>query len=127
MQRRRPTQPHPNMKSTQLAAAVAGICLVSSAFALPTPLPVRSNASQPVPATVVAPIDLPRSLAGAIVNVEFKLDAEGRPQDVRLPSVYDPQVARQIKQAFSQWRFSPAASATTTRDTRFVLPLEIKS
>ena len=114
------------MKPAQLAIALAGVCFATSALAVPSSAPVRPQAPQPVPVSIVTPTNLPRNLAGATINVEFKLDANGRPRDVRLPSVYDPQAARQLTQAISQWQFSPAPLDKNAQQTRFVLPLEIK-
>ena len=115
------------MKTAQLVLALAGASLAASSFAVPTSAPVRSAAPQPVPSSIVAPTNLPRTLAGSTINVEFKLDANGRPRDVRLPSVYDPQAARQLTEAIRQWQFTPAPADKNARETRFVLPLEIKA
>lgn len=114
------------MKSVQLAVVFAGLSFAAAAFAVPSSAPVQPVAPAPVPSLVVSPTGLPRSLAGSTVQVEFKLDAAGRPQDVRLPSVYDPQVARQLKAAFSQWKFTPSPLDAKAQQTRFVLPLELK-
>jgi hypothetical protein len=115
------------MKSAPLAAAFAGVFFVSSAFATPSPAKAQPVASQPAPVFVVNPTDLPLSLAGKIINVEFKLDAVGRPHDIRVPAVQDRQVVRKFTQVFRQWKFSPAPGDASAQETRFVLPLQINS
>jgi TonB family protein len=116
------------MKSLVIAAALTGVLFTHSASAYtPEELARRAlvAASRPAP-TVVQPIDLPVGYTGGTINVEFTLDPSGRPQDIRVPSVYDPLLKRQVVKAFGQWRFTPAANEPKHEVRRFVLPLQLK-
>jgi len=105
------------MKTLVFAAALLGVSTLSA-----TPLDRgQTPATALKPTTVVAPTDLPLGFHGAAMNVEFTLDAAGRPQDIRVPSVYDPQLKRQVVKAFSQWQFAPMDTSK-----HYVLVLEVK-
>ena len=114
------------MKTTRLLAAFAGVSLATSMFAMLSPAPANADATAPMPTVVVNPTRLPLSFRGGTFDVDFKLDANGKPYDIRVRSVRDAQVARQIKTAFSQWTFTPAPDQKWTQEKRFVVPLEIK-
>jgi TonB family protein len=116
------------MKTHLFVAALAGLSLLHPAFAESTDALARPPATliQPRAITVVEPTMLPRSFAGGIVTVEFTLDSHGRPQDIRLPSVKDRELAAQVLKAFSQWQFAlPSDAALAAK--RFVIPLEIRA
>lgn len=112
-----------------LLAALTGVALTGTAFAFPTTdaaTPAKLPAPRPIASSVVQPTKLPREFAGTLVNIEFSLDQSGQPQNIKLLSVSDPVLKRQVVQAFSQWRFSPGASDATASAKRFILPLEIQ-
>ena len=114
------------MNKSLLIAALAGVCFAGSAMAYsPKETTTQPPALKLVPSKVVAPTDLPRAFANAVVNVEFTLDAAGRPQNIRILAVTDASVTRQLVAALSQWRFDPAANAAIAPRKRFVLPLKI--
>ena len=116
------------MKSTLLIAALAGVSLASPVLAVTAPPPVSSasaTASQPKPSVVVAPANLPRVFAGTTIEVEFTLDPDGHPQNIRVLSVFDARVKREVVKAFSQWQFETAGAASPAQGRRYVLPIGI--
>lgn len=107
-------------KSLSLVAALAALVLTGSAFAYaPT-----GSAAKLVPSKVVSPTDLPRTFTRTVVNIEFTVDQNGRPQDITV-ATSDRNAKEQIVKAFSQWQFEVTSRDTTTTAKRFVLPLEI--
>ena len=102
--------------------ATATLAVSASAF---TPRNSALNEAAPlklVPRKVVNPTKLPLSFRGDVINVEFSLDAEGRPRNIQVTSPVEWAVRERIVKALSQWEFDPAAAADRTR---FVLPLEV--
>lgn len=114
------------MKTTRLFAAFAGVSLITSTFAVPAPTPASADATAPLPTVIVNPTRLPLGFRGGTVDVDFKLDVNGKPYDIRVRSAHDAELARQIKTAFSQWTFTPVPDRMRAQEKRFVLPLEIK-
>lgn len=115
--------------SLLLAAALAGVAVTGNAFAYSpkdSVKPVITPAPRPIPSSVVKPVDLPRNFSGAVVNVEFTLDAAGQPRDIEVLRVSDPVLKRQLVSAFSQWRFETGASNAAASAKRFVLPIELQ-
>lgn len=111
-----------------LLAALTGVALTGTAFAFPvseTSVAAKYSEPRPIASTVVNPTGLPHEFSGAIVNVEFTLDAAGRPHKIRVQHVQNPVLERQIASAFSQWRFSPGASESPAK--LFVLPLQLRA
>jgi len=115
------------MKSLFLAAALAGVSVTASAFAFSPKDPAApAPTPRPVPSYVVKPTALPLNFTGALVEIEFTLDKSGQPQEIRLPSVKDPQLKRTLVEAFRQWRFVPGADGSATRK-RYILPLVVRA
>jgi len=113
-------------KLLRITAALAG-ALSASAASATTPFgPAPAEAPRPKPLVVVDPINLPRTFKGATIDVEFSLDGDGRPRDVRLSSANGATVKEQVLKAFSGWRFSPVDRPLAGRSKRFVLPLEVR-
>jgi len=117
------------MKSLVIAAALVG-GLLSSASALtlvaPDPSatgPVKFEA--PVPATIVNPINLPRSHMGATVNLKFTVDENGQAHDIRVVSIKDRAAAKSLVSAISQWKFTPARKNGVPVSSKVILPLEL--
>ncbi len=112
------------MKKLILAlVAVLSIAASASAFA---PKSTALNEAAPrklVPRKVVEPTDLPRHFRGDTIEVEFSLDAAGRPRHIEITSRVDAVVRERIVKAVSQWEFDPAA---VTAGTRYTLPLEVR-
>lgn len=61
----------------------------------------------PVPVKVVAP-DADPSMVGAKVELEFVVDASGRPQNVQVVSATDSDFGASVRDAVKQWQFAPA-------------------
>jgi TonB family protein len=109
-----------------LFAALTGMAVTVTALAFPTndsASAEKTPAPRVVASSVVHPTGLPREFVGALVNIEFSLDASGQPRDIKVLRVTDPVLKRQVVQAFSQWRFTPGAGETAAK--RFILPLEL--
>ncbi|MEY2878942.1 MAG: hypothetical protein RLZZ15_1322 [Verrucomicrobiota bacterium] len=116
-----------NRKSLLVAAALAGAAFVSTASAF-TPKETKITPEpRPIIASVVTPTDLPRSFSGAVINVEFSLDAAGRPRDIQVLWVSDAALKRQLVAAFSQWRFDAPTGDPAVTQKRFILPIELKA
>jgi len=113
-------------KLLRISTALAGAFVASAASATTSFGPEPADAPRPKPVVVVDPINLPRTFTGATIDVEFSLDGDGRPRDVRLSSAKDATVNEQVLKAFSRWRFSPVDRPLTGRPKRFVLPLEVR-
>ncbi len=124
------SQHYPIMKTYSLLPAVlAALVLTSSTFAY---TPKDSSAQAAVPAThlkaskVVNPSHLPLSFKRQVVDIEFSLDAEGRPQNIKVISRSAAAAQQQIVQAFKQWKFESVTTAgQRTEGQRFILPLDI--
>jgi len=78
----------------------------------------------PVPVKIVAPSADP-SLAGARVEVEFLVDATGRPQDVRVLSATDTDFGLSVREVVKQWRFAPAKPNGTPVPMKVDLPVVV--
>lgn len=114
------------MKSLLIAAALAG-ALTTSAFAYsPKDAHPLLPAPRVLPSSVVKPTGLPHNFVGAVINVEFSLDAAGKPQKIKVLWVDDPVLKRQLMAAFRQWRFEPGTKEATENGKRFILPVELK-
>jgi len=117
-----------NKKSLLLAALAAVTLTTVNAFAYgpqTSASPAAAPALRPIPASVVQPSGLPRSSAGAIIDVEFSLDQAGQPRDIKVLRVDDAVLKRQLVAAFSQWRFDASAIPAGIQK-RFILPIEIR-
>ena len=117
-----------NNKSLLLAASLAAAAFTSSAFASSSN--DQDNAAsaiqpRPVASSIVKPTGLPMQFAGAVVNVEFALDQTGQPRDIKVLSVNDTVLKRQLVAAFQQWRFAPGMNAPATSSKRFILPIQL--
>jgi hypothetical protein len=118
---------NPSMKSLLTAALLfaAGLNTVALAYS-PNDTRPLTPAPRVVPSSVVRPTGLPYHFAGAVINVEFSLDRNGRPQNVKVLWVDDPRVKRQLAAAFRQWRFEPGTKEAVEAGKRFILPVEIR-
>ena len=119
------------MKTVQVIAAFLGVSVATAAFAAspaPAATPAIATAALPAPTpmVVVEPTNLPRGFAGGIVYVEFSLDENGRPRNIRLPWNYESDLKREVVKAFKQWQFAPGQGDAATPAKRFLLPLEVK-
>ena len=78
----------------------------------------------PVPVTVVSPTVGPE-YTGATVQLEFIVDATGKPAEFSVKSATDESLATTVVQAVKQWRFTPAVKNGYPVATKVVLPVKI--
>jgi len=118
------------MKSFLIAAALTSLTLPGSVFAHTlneSTQRATAPAPRPIPATVVKPTGLPLDFSVALINVEFTLDQAGKPSGIKVLSLIDPVLKRQLVAAFRQWRFEPGARDPASTQKRFVLPIELRA
>ena len=114
-------------KSLLLAASLA-VALTSGAFASSSNSQATTAGTpkpRPVTSSIVKPTGLPQNFRGAVIDVEFALDQNGQPRDVRVLSVYDSVLKRQLTSAFRQWRFEPGVNDPAQASKRFILPVQL--
>jgi hypothetical protein len=105
-----------------LAAALAAVALTGTARAYS---PADAPKPRVIPASVVNPSGLPRDFQGAIIRVEFTLDAAGQPHDIKVLATENAVVQRQLVEAFRQWRFDLGANRSAATGRRYILPLQL--
>lgn len=84
----------------------------------------RKDPGVPVPVAVVAP-SVSADYNGSVVQIEFVVDAKGRPDRFRVRSTPDSDVASAVVDAVKQWRFTPALADGKPVATKVVLPVRI--
>jgi periplasmic protein TonB len=84
----------------------------------------RKEPGVPVPVSVVAPTVGPE-FNGSVVQLEFVVDAQGKPAQFSVKSAPDNALARTVVEAVKQWRFKPAESNGQPVATKVVLPVKI--
>lgn len=84
----------------------------------------RKDPGVPVPVAVVKP-SVGAEYAGMTVQVEFLVDATGKPADLKLMSDTDYALSAAVTDAVRQWRFSPAINNGVPVATRVSLPIRI--
>src|SRR5687767_2443891 len=67
----------------------------------------RKDPGTPVPVAVVSPAVGPEYHGGK-VQLEFMVNADGKPSEFSIKSAPDERVARAVVEAVKQWRFVPA-------------------
>jgi TonB family protein len=82
----------------------------------------RGRTDIPVPVKIVAP-EAGSSLAGARVEVEFTVDATGKPQDVHVLSATDHAFGALVRETVKQWKFEPAKPNGTPVSMKVLLPV----
>ncbi|MBS0662155.1 MAG: energy transducer TonB [Verrucomicrobia bacterium] len=108
-----------------LGAALFGSLLSVSAYALN-----RDNVAAPVLTTpvvkeVVHPTGLMDRHEGITVNVSMTIDAQGKPHDIRLLSLRDPYLVKQLVPTLAQWRFAPATRDGVPVSMKVILPVKL--
>ena len=78
----------------------------------------------PVPVAVVTPNVAP-GFEGAIVELEFIVDAKGRPVEFSVKTTPDDTLATTVVEAVKQWRFKPAETDGKPVATKVSLPVRI--
>ena len=84
----------------------------------------RKGADVPVPVAVVTP-SVSTEFAGTTVELEFVVDATGKPADLIVKSSPDVALSADVVEAVKQWRFLPAQHNGTPVATKVVLPVKI--
>ena len=80
----------------------------------------------PVPVRIVAP-SADSHQAGTRVEVEFLVDASGKPRDVTVLSATDKAFGMSACEAVRQWRFAPAKPHGTPVPMKVMLPIVVKA
>lgn len=118
------------MKNVSLFARIVSLIALGVtaplAFGLTTPQTYidsyHGRTDIPVPVKIVAP-DADSSLAGAKVEVEFVVDAAGKPQNVHVLSSTDHAFGVKVRDAVTRWRFAPARPSGTPVPMTVLLPV----
>lgn len=84
----------------------------------------RKEPGVPVPVAVVSPSVGPE-FAGTVVQLEFIVDAKGKPTDLVVKSDTDSTLAVTVTDAVKLWRFTPAMSNGVAVATKVSLPIRI--
>lgn len=84
----------------------------------------RKEPGVPVPIAVVSPSVSPL-YNGALVQLEFVVDAKGTPVDLAVKSAPDDRLAAAVLDAVKQWRFKPAERDGVPVETKVALPVRI--
>lgn len=78
----------------------------------------------PVPVSVVSPT-VGSEYNGASVQLEFVVDADGKPASFSIKSTPDDVLAKVVVEAVKQWRFLPAEVDGKRVATKVALPVKI--
>lgn len=84
----------------------------------------RKDPGVPVPVTVVSPA-VGSEYNGASVQLEFVVDAEGKPAEFSIKFATDDVLAKAVVKAVKQWRFLPAEIDGKAVATKVTLPVKI--
>lgn len=84
----------------------------------------RKGPGVPVPVSVVAPTVGPE-YTGGLVQLEFTVDATGKPAEFSVKFATDDTLATAVVQAVKQWRFKPAQVDGQPVATKVALPVKI--
>lgn len=80
--------------------------------------PETTELREPVAVKVVVPV-VPYSFASlgisGKVDVEFKIDENGRPRAIRVEDASHPEYAESVRNALRRWRFEEASTEITYR------------
>ena len=84
----------------------------------------RKEPGVPVPVAVVSPAVGPE-FNGSTVQLEFVVNADGKPSGFSIKSSPDDVLARSVMEAVKQWRFLPAEANGKPVATKVALPVKI--
>jgi TonB family protein len=107
--------------------SVGALSLVAASASTPEQAYVESCRKEPgvpVPVTVVSPSVGPEYNGGS-VQLEFVVDAEGKPAEFSIKSASDDVLATAVVKAVKQWRFLPAEINGKPVATKVALPVKI--
>lgn len=82
------------------------------------------RSDMPVPLTVVKPVVHP-DYAGTTVELEFTIDATGKPAAITVRNAADADLADTLTRALAKWTFEPLRRDGKVVPTRVVLPMRI--
>jgi TonB family protein len=111
-------------------AALVGGVLSTSALAYteqPSVWPQVARPGIPAIAKVVNPTRLPQRYEGATVNISLTVDPTGQPRHIKLLTPADPELARSLIAAVSQWQFTPVQKNGVPVATKVMLPIKLIS
>ncbi len=115
------------VKKLVVLLSVGAIPFVAALAATPEQAYLESCRKQPgapVPIRVVSPTVGPE-FNGCSVQLEFVVDAKGKPSEFSVKSVTDSALASVVIDAVSQWRFLPAEANGKPVATKVSLPVKI--
>lgn len=78
----------------------------------------------PVPLTVVSPV-VPAEYAGTTVELEFTIDAKGKPEDIVSRTPVESDLVHLLSRTIAQWKFEPLRRDGKAVPSRVVLPVRI--
>lgn len=104
-----------------LAALVASANTANEQAYLET---CRKDPEVPVPITVVSP-SVSTDYNGAVVQLEFVVNEDGRPVEFSIKSTPDDVLAKAVVEAVKQWRFQPAEIDGAPIAKKCALPVKI--
>ncbi|MEO5959022.1 MAG: TonB family protein [Opitutaceae bacterium] len=84
----------------------------------------RKDTGVPVPIAVVSP-SVGAEYNGATVQLEFVVEATGKPAALSVKSITDEKLAVAVMDAVKQWRFKPAEADGKPVATKVLLPVKI--
>ena len=84
----------------------------------------RKDPGVPVPVAVVSPT-VGAEFHGGLVQLEFVVDANGKPAGFSIKSATDDVLAKVVVDAVKQWRFLPAEVDGKPVATKVALPVKI--
>ena len=84
----------------------------------------QKGPGMPVPVAVVSP-SVSSEFAGSTVELEFVVDAKGKPSELIVKSSPDKSLGEDVVDAVKQWRFLPAKLNGAPVATKVVLPVKI--
>lgn len=84
----------------------------------------RKEPGVPVPVAVVSPT-VGAQFNGGHVQLEFVVDATGRPAEFRVKSTSDDALIAPVVAAVKQWKFLPAEANGVPVATKVLLPVQI--
>jgi len=111
------------MKIQSIVATAALLGVLSTASALTT---TAVSFEAPVPLRTIQPIEVPTSHRGSTVNLTMRIDANGRPSNVRVSGTSDQAAYKRIIATVSHWKFAPARKNGVAVSSKVELPLEVK-
>ncbi len=114
---------------SKLAVLISLVALASVAASAKTDEQAYLESCQkapgvPVPVSVVSPTVGPE-YNGAMVQLEFVVDATGKPAEFSIKSATDDTLATTVVAAVKQWRFAPVLKDGVAVATKVALPVKI--